>query len=160
MKTVRRLMATTQKARATRKKKSQEFGLLAYGSSGPWKIAIDEAVSGVDRWRAQIEGPSVSIYFAIPSLEVVEKASRFLASHATAPKRASNGASRGSGSLVIGIDKQTPVRLLGDDEYHDRVFLVAGPLEGPMIRFAFSGAVLAGLAEALQQVRAELEELN
>lgn len=55
-------MGTPQKSRAVPKTKKESFGLLACGSSGTWRIDIDEATSGGDRWRAQIEGPSLYIF--------------------------------------------------------------------------------------------------
>jgi len=150
-------MATTHKARTTPQSKSEDFGQLAYGSSGRWEIAIDEAVSGADRWWAQIDGPSVSIYFAIPSLGIVKRVSSLLALHAMATNQSSNGSSKRSESLTIGIDTNTVVTLLEDDEYQDRLFLVVGPTEGPIVRFVVSGTDLVQLSEALQQVEEDLD---
>jgi hypothetical protein len=49
----------------------EDLGLLAIGSSGPWEVSVDETISGTERWFAQIEGPSISIYFEIPSPSIV-----------------------------------------------------------------------------------------
>jgi hypothetical protein len=151
-------MATTQKTRTTPQRTTGDFGQLAYGSSGRWEIAVDEALSGADRWWAQIEGPLVSIYFAIPSLEIIDKVSSFFASHATETKHPSNGRPKRTDSFTIGMGKRTPVTLMEDDEYDDRLFLVVGPAEGPMVRFVVVDTDLAQLSEALQQVKEDLDE--
>ena len=71
-------MTTTRNTRTSRRRNNASFGLLANGSSGPWDIAIDEATSGPNRWCAQIEGPSVTFSFEIPSIDIVGKMVRFL----------------------------------------------------------------------------------
>src|SRR2546430_155443 len=110
-------MAMLQNRRAKSQCRKDTFGLLASGSSGAWEIDIDEALSGPERWRAQIEGPSLTLDFEIPSLDVVDKMVRLLATPSAKSKRTSNGAPGPSGTLVLGGNDHTPVRLLKDDEY-------------------------------------------
>jgi hypothetical protein len=55
------------------------LGLLAFGSSRGWQVSIDETVDGDERWYAQIEGPSVSLYFRLADLGIVAKTANFLA---------------------------------------------------------------------------------
>jgi hypothetical protein len=132
------------------------FGLLACGSSGPWSVDVDETTSGPDRWFVRLEGPSVYFSFEIPSLDVVEQLARFLG-----PLQASAGRQFGQGSgadweLVVGADGQTPVRLLRDDEFDDRFFLMFGALGEPIVRYALTGADVKCVAAALEQAREDL----
>jgi hypothetical protein len=131
---------------------------LANGSSGPWEIAIDETTSGADRFYAQIEGPSVTFYFEIPSLDIPGKMARFLEPHQAPTKESSMGPLEGSGSLVIGKDKKTPITLVKDDEYDDRFFLLVGPVDSPTVRFVIAGMDVAKIADALRQVQQDLDD--
>jgi hypothetical protein len=145
-------MAAPRHTRTNRQSNDGDFGLLANGSSGPWEIAIDEYTSGEERWCAQIEGPSVTFYFEIPSIDIVGKMARFL--------KPSTGSARRNGSLVIGKDQTTPVTLVRDDEYDDRFFLVVGPTESPIVRFVIGGMDVVKIADALRQVMDDLGEEN
>jgi hypothetical protein len=142
-------MAAPRNTRINRPSKDEGFGLLANGSSGPWEIAIDEYTSGEERWCAQIEGPSVTFYFEIPSLDIVGKMARFL--------KPSTGSAQRNGSLVIGKDQCTPVTLVRDDEYDDRFFLVVGPTENPIVHFVIAGTDVVKIADALRQVKDDLD---
>jgi len=73
-------MAGSDTAQSSSALPDENLGLLAIGSSGRWEISIDEAISGTERWFAQIEGPLIWLYFEIPSPEVISKEIRFLAS--------------------------------------------------------------------------------
>lgn len=140
-------MATAKDTRSVREAHQGSFGLLANGSSGPWEIAIDESLSGSDRWFAQIEGPVVSFSFEIPSLNVIGKMVDFLSS--LMPRNE---------SLSIGKDKKVPIILVKDDEYKDRFFLVVGSMASPMVRFVIAGKDVMNIADALRQVQEDLEE--
>ena len=49
----------------------ESLGLTAIGAAGSWEIAVDETTSGTtQKWFAQIEGPSVYLYFAVQSPRV------------------------------------------------------------------------------------------
>src|SRR5438552_14912322 len=106
-------MSTSKKTRVVLERESEQFGLLANGSSGRWEVAIDGSTSGADRWYAQIEGPSISFYFEIPSPEIVSKMRRFL--RPSLRKTAPVNSSERQGSLIIGKDKRAPVTLVKDD---------------------------------------------
>ncbi len=127
----------------TARPKDEAFGLLANGCSGPWEIAVDEHISGADRWSVQIEGPSVSFYFEIPSLETISKMAQFL--DRSIPSSETNDL------LLISKDQQMPVTLIKDDEYADRFFLVVGPTANPMVRFTIAGKDVTDFLEALRQ---------
>src|SRR5438552_785677 len=120
-------MAISKNERPTRDPGSGSLGLLANGSSGPWEVAIDETTTGADRWFAQIEGPLVSFYFEIPSVDIVSQMLQFLESPLRATTPAPVTWSEANGSLTLSKDKKTPVILVRDDEYRDRFFLLVGP---------------------------------
>ncbi|HTU22215.1 MAG TPA: hypothetical protein VMG10_29520 [Gemmataceae bacterium] len=151
-------MTTAKNARPILGHGKENFGLLANGSSGEWEVAIDESTSGTERWYAQIEGPTVSFYFEIPSVDVVGKFLRFLNPRPKATKISPNDSEERHNSLVIGKDKKSPIILLKDDEYPDRFFLVVGPTDNPIVRFTISGRNVRKLADALRQVQEDLED--
>ena len=151
-------MTTTRNTRTSRRRNNASFGLLANGSSGPWDIAIDEATSGPNRWCAQIEGPSVTFSFEIPSIDIVGKMVRFLARRQVPAKEPPTVSSEGNGSLVLSKDKKIPINLVRDDEYDDRFFFVVGPMDSPIVRFVIAGTDVVKIADALRQVAEDLEE--
>jgi hypothetical protein len=142
-------MATPRNTDTTQKKNG-DFGLLAFGSCGPWEIAIDEHISDADRWCAQVEGPSVTFYFEIPSLEIVRQMRQLLDRSAVSSER--------DGSLLIGKEPGTPVTLVRDNEYGDRFFLLVGPTANPIVSFAIAGADVVNIVEALRQVSDDIDD--
>jgi hypothetical protein len=153
-------MTTSRDAKPNRENGNESFGLLAIGSSGGWEVAIDESTSGVERWHAQIEGPAVSFYFEIPSLDIVDEMLRFLEPRPEASNPSPNAWDERNGALVIGKGKKTPITIFKDDEYPDRFFLLVGRAESPAVRFAIAGRDVAEIAEALRQVKEDLEEAD
>lgn len=135
--------------------KNQDLGLLANGSSGPWEVSIDETLTGLERWFAQIEGPLISLCFEISSLEIVAKVVRFLKPLATGKGQPSR---RGGGSfeLVLSKASQTPVSLVRDDEFDDRCFVLVGRADSPIIRCSLTGADSHHILKALDQVKKDL----
>ena len=123
---------------------------MANGSSGRWEIAVDEQTSGADRWFLQIEGPPVYFYFEIPSLEVIPKMIRFLAP--------ATGSVDRNGLLPLSKDKRSEVTIVRDDEYHDRFFLVVGPMTNPIVRFVIAGSDVTNIALALRQVNDDIDD--
>jgi hypothetical protein len=151
-------MTTSRNASPIPGRGHESVGLLANGSSGEWEVSIDETTSGVERWYAQIEGPAISFYFEIPSVDIVGEMLRFLACDPAAAKRSPNGSDQRNGSLVIGKDKKTPITLFKDDEYSDRFFVVVGQTDRPLVRFVIAGMDAVKIAEALRQVQEDLED--
>jgi hypothetical protein len=135
-------------------RKAHQVGLLANGSSGSWEVAIDETISGKDRWFAQLEGRTIYVYFEIPTPSIVGEVIRYLENGNT--RGNSRSVNRGGG-LLIGGDKRTPVTLMRDDEFADRVFLVIGPASAPVVRYTISGTDINKIIEALRQVKEDLE---
>jgi hypothetical protein len=130
------------------------LGLLANGSFNGWDVNVDETTSGPDRWFLQIEGPSIYFNFEIPSLDTISQVGRFLGARQT------GRGSRSNAELSIGENKHAPVRLLRDDEFADRFFLVIGPADAPLVRYALSGVDLKSVVAALEQVVEDLEPVK
>jgi hypothetical protein len=146
-------MAVSKQRRQPLTTGKDRIGLLAAGSSGAWKIDIDETTIGVSRWFAQIEGPSAYIYFQIPSLDITGKALQFLADHGGER----NSQATRNGTLTIGKDERASITLVRDDEFSDRYFLLVGPQDNPVVRLTLTGEDLRHIAEALRQVRNDLD---
>jgi hypothetical protein len=127
----------------------ENLGLLAIGSSGRWDVSIDETISGTARWFVQIEGPSLWLSLEIPSAEIISKWIQFLAQPQT--KRTET-----EDRLGLGEAKGIPVTLVRDDEHQDRSFLIVGPGDSPIVRFAVAGEDLHNLVQALRQVEHDL----
>ncbi|HVC94250.1 MAG TPA: hypothetical protein VND64_11195 [Pirellulales bacterium] len=136
--------------------RGSSIGLMAFGSSGLWEIAIDQTTSGTDRWFAQIEGPSVYLYFEIPSLGIIDQAMEFLA---CCPGKAGRNPAHNSqgGTLPLGASKSMQVNLIRDDEFSDRYFLVIEPKHELSIRFTLTGDDLKNVENALLQAKDDLE---
>jgi hypothetical protein len=124
------------------------IGLMAIGSSGPWKIDIDETTSGKARYFAQIEGPLVDLYFEIGSLTVIDEAIRFFAKDKAKNNR--------NGTLVLSDNKTMQVSLIRDDEFTDRYFFRIESKGETIARLTIGDADLTHVSEALNQVKEEL----
>jgi hypothetical protein len=151
-------MATSKEVRAVHERDAEPIGLLAQGCSGAWEIQIDETTAGPDRWFAQIEGPSVELYFEILSPDLIEKTIQFLANQPTSRKGTSPQKPLRNGTLVLGKDRKTAVALVRDDEFSDRYFLVIGQAARPVVRFTLAGTDLKDLTAALRQAQEDLNE--
>jgi hypothetical protein len=134
---------------------AESFGLLANGSSGAWDVSIDETISGDERWFAQIEGTSICLYFELPSLDMIPKVIRFLTPPAERAA-AHAGSSSVNGELLISKRTELPVRLVRDDEFEDRIFVVVGPVDRPLIRCSLTSSESRDILEALRQAETDL----
>lgn len=148
-------MAVSKEPRARATNQEGSIGLMAIGSSGPWEIAIDQTISGPDRWFAQVEGPSVYLYFQIPSLEIIDHAIEFLAFRGKTGKNAAHTAR--NGTLAFGTGRSTRVNLVRDDEFRDRYFLVIEPKSGLVVRFTLTNEDLTHVIDALRQAKEDLD---
>jgi hypothetical protein len=135
---------------------NDSLGLTAIGSAGRWEVAIDETTSGTQRWFAQIEGPSIYLYFEVPSPHVIETILDFLTEHTTAEKGSQDSPARRNGEIVIGKRAKEPVTLVRDDEFSDRYFLVAETETKLVVRVTIGGADLKSLVSALRQANEDL----
>lgn len=136
----------------------ENLGLLANGSSGAWEVSIDETVSGAERRFAQIEGPSVCLYFEIPSPEIIARTIEFLLQRDSKQKERSEASSRSNDILSIGAVGETLVSLVMDNEYEDRCFIVVGRSDSPIVRFSIAGEDFTNLVKALCQVREDIRQ--
>ena len=145
-------MSALKGTRAVNGRAHGKIGLLANGACGRWSVAIDKTISGKDRWFAQLDGPSIYVYFEISSPRIVDDAMAYLdSSHVNAEPVGRIG------RLSIGGDKDIPVSLVWDDEFADRVFLVVGPDSAPIVQYTISGADISEIVDALRQVKEDLE---
>ena len=150
-------MAGSKPIQASSEAPGENLGLLANGSSGSWEVSIDESVSGTERSFAQIEGPSLWLYFEIPSPDIIPKIIQFLLPPGTKREEMPSCSSRSGGRLLdISEPKETPVSLVRDDEYKDRCFIVVGRSDSPIVRFSVAGEDLNNLVEALRQVEEDI----
>jgi hypothetical protein len=140
-------MSTSRKVQAVLV--APDVGLLASGASGDWEVAVDEATSGPERWFMQIDGPLVSLYFEIPSLEVVADAIRLLEGN----KLIDNSAGV---RMELGGSASTRVSFVKDDEYDDRFFLVVAAEVSPRVQLVIQGADRDHLLHALRQASEDL----
>jgi hypothetical protein len=131
-----------------------DIGLLAFGSSGPWEVSIDETLSGPERHFAQIEGPLVYLYFEIPTVELVADALDFLAVQQDVRTKLLTK----NGTLSIIKNADTQVLLVKDDEFNDRYFLVIESKSGPVVRFTITDADLSNITKALRHAKEDLED--
>ena len=150
-------MTGSKPIRASSETPGENLGLLANGSSGSWEVSIDESVSGAERSFAQIEGPSLWLYFEIPSPDIIPKIIQFLLPPGT-KREEMPSCSSGSGGKLLDISEpeETPVSLVRDDEYKDRCFIVVGRSDSPIVRFSVAGEDLNNLVEALRQVEEDI----
>lgn len=149
-------MARSKQVKETPRSIRENIGLLAIGSSAPWEVAIDVTTSGTERWFAQIEGPSISLYFEIPSPEIVAKIAQFF--EGNQPKGSSNNSAGLNGSLVIAGDKQNPVMIIRDDEFRDRYFFIVGTPHKSLVRYTIAGTDLKDLAKSFREADEDLNE--
>jgi len=133
------------------------IGLLALGSSGPWEVAIDESLSGPTRRFAQIEGPSVYLYFEIPTVDLIDDAINFLADHS---RDAQTRPLVKNGTLNVVKNADVQVCLTKDDEFNDRFFLVIEAKSGPLVRFTITDDDLRHLVKALRDAKDDLENAD
>lgn len=138
-------MAVSRQSPARRTEAKTTVGLLAIGSSGSWEVSIDQTTQGRDRWFAQIEGPSVYIYFEIASLEVIDQAIGFLSQV--------EDLSNSGDSLALANGKTPQIVLLRDDEFADRFFLLVETSNRSVVRLTLAGKDLADLADALRDAK-------
>ena len=150
-------MATVQKDETKIQSTETTFGLLAIGSSGDWKIDVDESLIGAERWFMQIEGRTIDIHFEISSTEVINELARFLAPASAKTEQPSNGSSRFSKTLLLGGSESLPISLVKDDEFDDRFYIVVGQTERLTMRYVIAGSDVLAIADALRQVLEDLE---
>jgi hypothetical protein len=114
-----------------------------------WDVDLDETTDGPDKLYAQLEGPSVYLYFQLPGREIVDQMIQFL-EHPP-------GSSKEWTALRIGSFGRTPVTLRWDDEELARCFLVIGSGRHFCMHWSLVEEEITLLIEALRQVKEDLE---
>jgi hypothetical protein len=135
----------------------ESVGLLALGASGPWEVAIDETLTGPARYFAQIEGPSVCLYFSLATgkaNKAIEEALDFFvhSRNSGAKAFADSGA-----TLSLAKNADTKISLTRDDESDDRYFLVIEAKSGLRIQLTVADDDLNHIVNALQDAKDDLE---
>ncbi len=144
--------ASTKKGSVAQPAGASALGLIAIGSSGPWAISIDQTTSGRKRLLAQIEGPAVELRFEIASLNVIDEAFGLLAE-----VRQGSTNDNTAREMILGHSQTIAVRLVRDDEFADRCFVLIESKTGVLARFTVAGDDLVSLSAALSQVQDDLK---
>jgi hypothetical protein len=128
--------------------------LVANGSAGAWDVAVDETITGAEKWFLQIEGPTIYLYLQIEGPQIVEHLLNLLEASGTAPEnpRTSENGERAS-ELRVGVFESLPVSLLWDQERNDGWTLLLAGASGSCLRISLSLSDGQHLADALEQVR-------
>src|SRR5262249_43411707 len=151
-----RLRTRVSASRKKSRDKRPPIGLLACGSSGSWSIDIDETISGRHRWFAQIQGPSVYVYFEIPSLGVINRVLRFLNKPRHKDGRNAPYNPRRD-ALPVGGDETVVVKLIRDNRLADKYFLVIEDNKELHVSLTVTGADLKNLTGALRQAQDDVD---
>jgi hypothetical protein len=120
------------------------FSLLACGSSGHWRVDLDESPDGTE-WSLQLDAPRVYLAFAVHDLGVVRSAVDYLRSTQDRVN-----------PLPLGHFASAAVSVQWDDEYADRCFLIVGLHARSALRLTLSADDTVMLAAALEQVLEDL----
>jgi len=132
--------------------------LVANASSGAWDLAIDQTIEGAEKWFAQIESPSLYLYFQLADLQRVRDALRFIGSRRANSNNLNDSCpSNSAGELALGSFVESPVTLIWDEEYRDRLFLIVGQSSDACLRCSISGVELDQLTDALRKLVQNLD---
>jgi hypothetical protein len=125
------------------------WGLAAYGRSGEIEITMDGTTSDPQRWAMTIERKDWSIRFEIASPAALKGLLDFLGAHLDG---------KVADDFVFGRFQGAPMRMVKDDEFADRFFLVAGGDDNYEFRITLTGASANELSRALTQALADIDE--
>jgi hypothetical protein len=131
---------------------AKQWGLLANGSSGRWSIDVDESHDGAS-WNMQIDGPQVYLGFALADLQTILKLYGYLLAGLQTDQ--ANG-QRSSHGITMGRLGSMTVRIIHDDEYAARSFIIINGKADAIVRFTLDAADVEMLVEALRQVIGDL----
>jgi hypothetical protein len=137
------------------KESKDGVGLLALGVSGPWEVAIDETLAGPRRYFAQIEGPSVYLYFELATVKAIDEALDFFSVH---PRDARAKPFDKNGKLSVAKNADAQISLTRDNEYDDRYFLVIEAKSGPHVQFTIADDDLSHIVKALRDAKDNLAD--
>ncbi|HUG92222.1 MAG TPA: hypothetical protein VML55_15380 [Planctomycetaceae bacterium] len=130
-------------------------GQIALGVSGNWEVAVDETVTGPQRWIAQVDGPDASLTWELESPEVIEKAARLLGDM-NLHGEVSAGSQTCGWELELGRLAGCGVCLVHDTESPQRCFLLIRSPDHGALRWTIAGQDFRDLTAAFAQAAAEL----
>lgn len=133
------------------------YGLLAYGTSPRWTVAIDEVLDQESEWSLQIEGPSMYLACSLTDPTVIGRIVHLFQGQLCADT--ASGENRGNAAndeVTIGAFGPAAVSLVRDDETSERWFIIIGPQEGAAVRWTLDKEDAAMLLIAFEQARHEL----
>lgn len=130
------------------------LALVATARSGAWEISVSEAISGPDRWVAEIESDATYVTFELSSPQVILDLARFLRPPVPA------AAARLPGQLPLGTFNGLSVAILRDDEFADRHFIRIGEATGYVVRMTVAGEGVRALEQAASEIARELGALR
>lgn len=119
------------------------FLLLACGTSGRWRVDVDESTGGTE-WSIQLDAPQIYLDFSLQELEAVRRARDYLRDRTR------------TGPLSLGRFDNAEVSLYWDDEDFDRCFLIVGAKARGALRITLDVTDTDELAAALDQVIEDL----
>lgn len=126
------------------------YGLLAFGSSGDWELAVDELRGERPGWCLQIDSSVVSLRCRITTLTAFAALKRLLDSPRSHKENQNT-------AVQVGVYNDQPVVVQLDDEFADRCFIVAGDSADARLEVTLAGANYVALREACSQVVEDLE---
>ena len=137
----------------------EPVGLVANVSVGKWDIAIDQTLNGPEKWFAQIEGPSLYLYFQIGGPRTVECLVCFLEQHTSGDQHLSGNGKHGcDNELKLSCPGNLPVAIFWDGEGVNRCYFSMGTSSDAHMRCGVFGDDLDDLTEALRQLSTQLNE--
>ncbi len=140
----------------TSEERRSSFGLVANGSAGSWDVALDETLTGPQRWFLQIDGPSCYLYLQVKHPRTIEETLDFLGRCLEAGDPRSTPSSAPRTELEISRYGGLTVTLILDHEAEQHcIVLIAGKNEF-CSRIGLSQTDLQAIVSALHQVRDEL----
>jgi hypothetical protein len=131
---------------------AERVGLLGFGSSRCWELAVDEALDR-DEWSLEIEGPQTYLVFQLQGLHILPAALDFLQS--AYPGKVYRRHDDES-SLTLGRFGSATVSLVWDNEDVPRCFIVVGPRARSTLRLTLDEEDIRMWIKALKQVVDEL----
>jgi hypothetical protein len=135
---------------------TEEWGLLACGSSHRWDIAVDESLDG-DAWSLEIDGPQAYLLLRLSDLKVIPAALHFLQSGPGSNQTRELGNDRPpDAALTLGWFASASVALVWDNEDFPRCFIVIGPQAQSTLRLSLDAEDIQMLTDALRQVAEDL----
>jgi hypothetical protein len=138
--------------------KSQDFDLVASGSSGRWDVLIYEPPDGRDVYFVQIKGESIFVSFQLSNIGILKTLPEFLNHVSAYPLSSSSSIGMPVESLKLGRSEQSVIDIIRDVEVGDRCYIVVSSPYKPVMRYTVAGKELVKLADAFSKLASDLKE--